>query len=254
MKAFSDLVFLGTGVCIPPLGDDTASYLLNGEILIDTGWHANETLRRAGHVPTDVRHLFFTHLHHDHTMAFPALLYEFYTAKEESPLCVYSHEGIHRMLDDADAFLQTDVYWPEHRRPEIRLLRDGDVVHLGEYDVYVMASDHAVPGFCYRFHHRSSGRDIGFSGDTAYMSTLADFFRGCALLVHEFSFGLRKKEPNLPRHSDIRDAATVARDAGVGALCPVHGPMSDRAALEAAIREIYSGRVIWPGPNTRLLV
>ena len=253
MKALSELVFLGTGACIPPIGNDTASYLLDGEILIDTGWHVTDRLRRAGHTPGDVRHLFFTHLHHDHTMALPALLYEFYTAVEERPLCIYAHEGIRRMLDDVDAFLQKDVYWPEHRRPEIKLLKDGDSVRAGDYDVSVMASDHAVPGCCYRFHHRQSGRDIGFTGDTAYMPKLSEFFRGCELLMHEFSFGLRKQEPNLSRHSDICDAATVARDADVGVLIPVHGPTFERPALEAAIREIYHGKVIWPEPNERVL-
>lgn len=254
MTTFSELIFLGTGACIPPTGNDTASFLLDGEILIDTGWHVTDTLRRAGHAPKDVRHLFFSHLHHDHTMAFPALLYEFYTAREEVSLCLYSHEGVFDLISNSDAFLQKDIYWPARTRPEVHLLKDGDTVHAGNYDIRVMASDHAVPGYCYRFHHRGSGRDIGFSGDTAYMPELADFFRGCDLLVHEFSFGLKKSVPNLPRHSDIFDAATVARDAAAGALCPVHGPTTERQVLEAAIGGIYSGRVIWPMPNMRILI
>ena len=52
------LTILGTGACIPQPGDDTASYLVNGEILIDTGWHVTETLRRAGKTPADIKALF----------------------------------------------------------------------------------------------------------------------------------------------------------------------------------------------------
>ena len=248
-----ELVFLGTAACFPEVGNDTASFLIDGHILIDVGWHVTETLRRAGHRPTEVEHVLFTHFHHDHTTAFPALMFEFYMEGVPGPKA-YGNAGIHRLLRDSDALLRKEVFWPEARGAAPTVIEAGETLSIGAYDVATLASDHAVPGLCYRFHHRESGVDFGFTGDTAYRPELADFFRGCALLAHEYSFGPRKDPTNRPRHSDARDAARVARDAGVGTLCLVHGPADRREECERAVRESFSGRLLFPTPNTRVLL
>lgn len=253
MSQRPELTFLGTGSCYAGPYNDTASYLLDGGIMVDVGWHATQTLRRAGSSPDAVRHVLFTHLHHDHTMAFPALLFEYYMRRGQG-LRVYGTPDIQRLLDDSDAFLRKETYWPDRDRPELCPLSDGERIAIGDYEIAVMDSAHAIPGFCYRFHHVPSGVDIGFTGDTAYTDALPAFFKGCRLLVHEFSWGAQREKPNLPRHSDAGDAAKVAELAGVEALCLVHGPTAERAACEAVVRRRYSGRLIWPAPNMKMLL
>ena len=111
-----EFTFLGVDACIPAPGSDTASYLFERGLMIDVGWHATETLRRCGKTPADVRSVLFTHCHHDHVMALPALLYERFAQSTAGELHLYGPEPLCETLERAIRFLQTEIYWPEARR------------------------------------------------------------------------------------------------------------------------------------------
>lgn len=249
----TELLFLGTDACIPEPGNDTASYLIDDELLVDVGWHVTENLYRNGRTPNGVNALFFTHMHHDHMMALPAFLYERFTHNDAGNLNIYGPEGLERAMADAIRFLQVDFYWPQAERPHIHVLHDGDCVRSGVFRVRTVSSDHAIPGLSYRFEDMDSGVQIGITGDGAFQQKWIGFFSGCDALIHEYSWGLEKHIPNLALHSDVHDAAKTAAGAGVGMLCPVHGPYSLRSQCEEAIRAVYSGTVYWPRPGDRLI-
>jgi ribonuclease Z len=64
-----DLVILGSGTPTPSLRRACSGYLIsNGGavILMDLGFGAFHRLMEAGHRPTDVTHVFLTHLRYDH--------------------------------------------------------------------------------------------------------------------------------------------------------------------------------------------
>lgn len=250
----TELIFLGTSTCIPAPGDDTACFLIGGELLIDVGWHVTDRLRQSGYTPAGIHTLCFTHMHHDHVMALPAFLYERYAQGTAGALCIYGPHTVRRPVEDATRFLQQDAYWPEARRPTVLTLSPGDAFETEHLTITTIASDHAVPGLCYRVEDKRSGVILGFGGDGAYREELGAFFAKCDVLVHEFSFGLEKPRENRQRHSDIADAARVAQAAGVRMLCPVHGPAEQRKACEARAKALYSGEVHWPGPGERFVV
>ena len=56
------LVFLGTSGCIPDIGDDTASMLIDDKYLVDVGWDVVRNLRNKGVDPISVNTVFFTHM------------------------------------------------------------------------------------------------------------------------------------------------------------------------------------------------
>jgi ribonuclease Z len=90
------------------------------------------------------------------------------------------------------------------------------------------------------------GRTIVYTGDTAPCAATVDAAKGADLLVHESTFGDdeadRAKET---QHSTARQAAEVARDAGVEMLCLTHvsGRYFGKELREQA-REVF--------PNTEL--
>lgn len=248
----TSLVFLGTNACIPEPGGDTASYLVNGKVLIDTGWHVTETLRRAGRDPREIKALLFTHLHHDHIMALPALLFERYTAADADKLHIYGPEGLKEAIENADRYLQKQVYWPDVPGPQVHILRGGEEFEFHHLRVKTMPSIHAVTGLCYCVLDTDTGTRLGFPGDGEPQSEHAEFFRGCDALMHEFSLGLSRKGGHHTKHSSIWDAAQVAQDSASAMLCPVHGPFAIQDECVQELSELYSGTVYWPRPNDKL--
>lgn len=104
------VLFLGVSSAWPGDGEDTACYLVNGRILIDTGWNAAVNMQTHGARPTDVDYVFFTHCHQDHTMGFPGLFFaNMHRAKkrpEADPLKLYGPLDLGAVCDGVGALLQ----------------------------------------------------------------------------------------------------------------------------------------------------
>ncbi len=241
-----DVLFLGTAGCHAPADEDTASYLVADELLIDTGWQLRDRLKRFGRDPLAYQHLCLTHLHHDHMMGLPTFLYNHAAAGSLGELHLYGPPGLDKLVEQALALMDADVYWPNLKRPQIRQLRPGEGFETPRLEVSTMASLHPVPGLCYRIRDRQSGLSLGFGGDGAWQDELISFFAGCQALVLEHSLGLRKPEQNPHLHMDIIEASTLAREAGAAILCPVHGPAAQREACHQAAQRLFAGRIVWP--------
>ena len=64
---------------------------------------------------------------------------------------------------------------------------------------------------------------MGYSGDTRPSKTLTRFFARCDLLVFDSTFSSKDEEKALDRkHSTAREAALLAKEAGVGQLVLTH--------------------------------
>jgi ribonuclease Z len=84
------------------------------------------------------------------------------------------------------------------------------------------------------------------SGDTAPVQSVVDAAAGADLLVHEATFCVDEADrARLTDHSTARDAAEVARDAGVKLLALTH--ISNRYAggdVEREAREVFAETVV----------
>ena len=246
------ITFLGTDTCIPSVGNDTASYLINDELLIDVGWNVTGNLRQIGVEVSSVRHLLFTHMHHDHMISFPSLIFHWTQlppGRDVSPLTIYGpNETLERAFEGVLAFLQADRFWPNLKKPTLVPLKTQDEFETPTLRISCIPSDHAVPGRCYRIVDKRDGKVLCMSGDTAYGPTLAPFFKDCDLLIHEFSGGLSDVHGLPSKHSSAIDAATVAKEANAKKLAIVHGPLHVREKCLEAVAEIYSGECVRPEP------
>jgi ribonuclease BN (tRNA processing enzyme) len=217
--------FLGISPCIPDNNGDTASYMIGGELLLDTGWYATGKLRAVGIKPGSIKHLCFTHMHHDHILGLPALLFENYRNSTIEELTVYGpNESVASPVEDSIRFLQAQLFWPNAGLPRIKKLTANDSFETNNLLCQVIPSVHAVPGRCYRITDKNSGVSAGFGGDGTYQKALVDFFKGCDVLVLEFSRGTDNSPANPGKHSSIQESARLAEEAGAKMLCPVHGP------------------------------
>ena len=197
------LVLLGTGTPLadPDRSGPAVAIVVNGDAyIVDAGpgiVRRAAAAARAGTAALRVRNLrrvFITHLHSDHTLGLPDLMLSPAVLHRNAPLEVYGPPGIEHMVD---AIL--NAY-----REDIRLRIDG--LEHGEPAGYRMDVHEVVPGVVYRdssvtvtafrvehgswpyaygYRFQSADRTIVVSGDTRPTDAVAEACGGCDILVHE---------------------------------------------------------------------
>lgn len=234
-----ELLFLGTTPCIHDRDDDAPAFLINKEVLVDCGWNAIDTLVSLGEKPENLRALLFTHMHHDHYLGLPALL--FYIVQTgifplSSFVIAGPEEDLERVVGYAMTFLQIDTFYPGTKGPKLVPLKPGDTFDTETLSVRVGESRHPVPALAYRFTDKNDGAVLGIAGDTVVHPGSEPFFSGkafaaegdpvpCDVLVHDSAYGWYNAEPPALRrygHSTVPEAAELAEACGIPAVYPMH--------------------------------
>lgn len=245
------VTFLGTDAVVPEGGGDTASFVINGKILVDTGWYAAIKMRCYGIDPMGIEVLILTHCHHDHYVGLPALI--FYRAMrgrerpDAPPLKIIGPAGeLETVVALADRFLQADRFPPVRSERTLIPLRPGETWRDSAFTLETCASVHPVPGLCYRFTDSQTGRVIAFTGDTAYDPSIPAALHDAGLLIHEASFGASAAPVNNSSlHSGAPEAARVAIESRAKRLALVHCPRPQQATALAAAQALFPD-TFWP--------
>jgi len=198
------VVLLGTGTPIPDperSGPGLAIVVRGSSYLVDAGpgivRRATAAARRdsidALRV-ANLRRVFITHLHSDHTLGLPDLMLTPAVMHRKGPLYVYGPPGTRAMVTHLLAAYREDIDLRIHG------LERGD---SGAYRVIVKE---VVPGVVYRdsnvtvrafrvlhgswksafgYRFEGGGRSIVVSGDTKPSQSIVDACDGCDVLVHE---------------------------------------------------------------------
>jgi ribonuclease BN (tRNA processing enzyme) len=144
--------------------------------------------------PEALRRVFITHLHSDHTVGLPDLMFTPWVLDRPGSLEVYGPPGIAGMTQHLQAAWQQDVAirtdGGEPRHPgsaravahEIAAGRVYEDAHV-RIDAIAVAHGAWPNAFAYRF--TTPDRTIVVSGDTTPLPQIADACNGCDVLVHE---------------------------------------------------------------------
>lgn len=248
------VALLGTkgGPAIRPGSTNPTSNLLvmNGhKIVIDCGLGVTRGLVDQGMHLKDLSLIFITHMHSDHYLDLGPLLHTAWTAGLATPVTVYAPKGIEEYWQHFLLSMKADIELriEDEGRPDlaklinIKLMDEGEVMSDKGITVSAMRNEHPplVDTFALRFKSETS--DVVFSGDTAYLPTLADFAKNADLLIHEAMLGnaleaLFKRINNgddrlmkhwLRSHTMAQDAGKIATQANVKALALNHLIPSD---------------------------
>jgi len=144
--------------------------------------------------PTNLRVAFVTHLHSDHTVGYPDLIFTPWTLGRRVPLEVFGPSGIGAMTSHLMEAYRVDIEtrtnedgnqhdFPEGHRVNSHEIRAGVVYKDANVVVTAFATKHAMESYGYRFD--TADRSIVISGDTSPAQATIDACRGCDVLIHE---------------------------------------------------------------------
>ena len=261
----------------------TSNLLCLGQrkIIIDCGIGVTQALVRAGHSASAITDIFITHLHSDHVLELGGLIHTAWTSGLQNQLVVRGPLGTARVWSHFLKMMEVDIAVRvlDEGRPHLR-----DLVSVYEYDQGIVEekSDFTVSALrtihppmqdCFALNFISEGQKICFSGDTAYMPSLAGFAENARILVHEamlqsgvdhVTSNTRNTDERLYRHliashSFAHEAGRIAHDARVELLVLSHLIPAERSIAKdddwiAEVRQHFSGNVMVGEDGTRITV
>jgi ribonuclease BN (tRNA processing enzyme) len=229
----------------------TSSLLSMGEqwAVVDCGLGVTKALVEQGLALKDLSLIFITHLHSDHFLELGALIHTAWTAGLKTPIRVWGPSGLQRYWQGFLMAMEADIATriADEGRPDLATLVSFHTVEAatsiteGSWTVTAQASIHPPLTESWSFAFRAGGKQVVFSGDTAYNPALVAFARGADLLIHEAMLAeglaaLQKRVGNgderlmkhwLRAHTLAEDVARTAQSAGVKALALYHLIPSD---------------------------
>src|SRR5262245_32422764 len=144
--------------------------------------------------PINLRVVFATHLHSDHTVGYPDLILTPWVIGRRVPLEVYGPKGIKAMTQhilaayDEDIKARTRSDGNQHGFPQgawanAHEITTGVIYKDENVTVTAFPTRHAVESYGYRFD--TPDRSIVITGDTAPTQATIDACNGCDILIHE---------------------------------------------------------------------
>jgi ribonuclease BN (tRNA processing enzyme) len=192
------VILLGTGTPNPePEHSGPAVAVVAGQsvYIVDSGPGVVRRAVQAGIRMDQLTRVFITHLHSDHTIGLPDLIFTPAVTGREQPLEIYGPPGLRAMTGHIMAAWSEDMQVRLHGlEPAVK---DAYIVHVHEIkpgeiyrDARVRVSAFGVAhgswkrAYGYRFD--AGGKMIVISGDTTFSESLIAAAKGCDILVHEF--------------------------------------------------------------------
>jgi ribonuclease Z len=219
--------------------------------------------------PINIRYAFLSHLHSDHTVGYPDLIFTPWVIGRKAPLEVYGPPGLKAMTDHVLAAWADDINirngpiekdLPEHGTDGYRVnaheVSPGVTYKDGNVTVTAFTVKHGEWGpraFGYRF--QTADRTIVISGDTSPSESVVEQCNGCDILIHEVytEAGYAKASPEWQRmrrayHTSSRQLGELATRARPGLLILYHQSYqfteSTEDDLMREMRAAYRGRFV----------
>ncbi len=249
-RAAGCLIVLGSGFPVPdPERAGPAYAVVYGDrtFLFDAGAGVMRRVAAAG-LPIDgVTRLFLTHLHSDHTLGLPDVIFTTWVMGRKTTMPISGPPGTRQMTDHLLAAWQEDI---RIRTDGLeRGQRNGERVQVSETRGGVVYDSAGVRITAVRVPHGDWETALGYvietptrklviSGDTGPSDALFDAARNADVLVHEAYPAVRLKAENRPGGDEWPRymRAVHTSDAEIGAMAATRG-----------IKTVVLSHIIWQG-------
>ena len=263
-----EIVFLGTGTPVPNADRQGPSLAIvaNGKAyLVDAGTgvvrQANSAFQRGIPAlrPAELDIAFLTHLHSDHTLGLPDLIFTPWITQRTKPLRLYGPEGTKEMAAHILEAFKEDIQVrttgleggnTTGYKVDAHDVQPGNVYQDGNVSVKAFLVKHGSWKEALGYRFDAGGKSIVVSGDTSPAESVVEACGGCDALVHEVYFG-RGQNPNklsvpveqwMKYESEFHTSATelgeIAAKAKPKMLILTHWTLLGNAKEDDMVREI----------------
>jgi len=274
VAAQTQLVLLGTGTpgATPERSGPASAVVFNGKAyLFDAGpgivrraWAASTQQKIPALAPAKLGLLFLTHLHSDHTLGLPDLIFSPWTLGRREPLEIFGPSGTREMAGHIEAAWRADIdiriHGLEHANDTgykviVHEIEPGFVYHDGALTITAIPVHHGSWPHAYAYRIQTPDRVIVISGDCAPSPSLIEACNGCDILLHEVyaTAGQEQRAERWTRylhefHTSTDELADIATKAHPKLLVLYHQVFPAAAptpeALLGEVRRTYKGAVV----------
>ena len=265
-----NVVLIGTGTPVPnPRAAGPATAIVVGKrvFLFDAGANVERQLAAAGLPIQGVEAVFFTHLHSDHVLGYPDLIFTSWVFGRATPLKAFGPPGLKSMTTHLIAAFADDISVRttglEHAIPHgyevsVRESRGGIVYDHAGVRITAFRVPHGNWPVALGYRIDAPGRSIVISGDTRRGDELTRESAGVDVLVHEVYSAAHVEQEKMPGGGDwpkyLRSAHTS--DIEIGEIATKAKPRlvilthvislgaTDAEMIAAVKSQGYGGRVV----------
>jgi ribonuclease Z len=193
----TSVVLLGTGMPRPnPDAAGPANAIVVGKnvFLFDAGPSVERQLAAAKLPINGVTALFITHLHSDHTLGYPDLIFTSWVMGRTKPMNVYGPPGLQKMTDHIIAAYAEDIKVRteglEHQTKEgyeiiVHEIKEGIIYNKFGIKITAIPVPHGNWKYSFAYRIDTPAKSILISGDTNYYEGLIKYSKGIDVLIHE---------------------------------------------------------------------
>ena len=260
------VILLGTGTPNPdPERSGPSVAVVSGShvYVVDCGPGIVRRAVQAGITMSSLTRAFVTHLHSDHTVGLPDLVFTPAVTGRQSPFEIYGPPGLRAMAGHVMEAWKEDIdirlNGLEHGLPAAYQVTAHDVVPGEVYKdeavrVVAIKVDHGTWKHAYGYRFEAPDKVIVISGDTTFSESLIKGAAGADILVHEVysQRGWERRSPDWRKyhaafHTSGPDVGRVAAKVQPKKLVLYHqltmGETPDEVVGE--VRSQYQGAVIY---------
>ncbi len=210
----------------------------------------------------NLERVFITHLHSDHTLGLPDLIFTPWVLGRDTPLEIYGPPGTSEMAEHLVAAYRQDIRIridglepanPNGYQVNVHEIEPGIVYRDDNVIVKAFPVRHGSWKHAFGYRFETADRTIVISGDTAPCQSLIDHAEGCDILIHEVysAKAFKERPPEWQRyhaafHTSTKELAEIATRVRPGLLVLTHQLFwgTTEGDLLAEIRESYDGPVV----------
>ena len=213
--------------------------------------------------PTELTIVFITHLHSDHTLGYPDLIFSPWVLGRKEPLHAYGPPGLRRMTQHIEKAWSEDIHVRRNGLEQANATGYKVVVHEilpgvayrdENVTVTVFPVQHGTWKYAFGYRFETKDRRIVISGDTAPTDEIVKMCDGCDVLLHEIynPHGDELKEAHWREyfrsfHTSPSELAEIARRAHPKKLVIYHQVLErlPETDLIEQFKHVYGGDFVF---------